>query len=56
MNDRHGRPERKTGKDGGGALSDVDIIAMTIRHGPNCTRLYLDSLARFETCEEDSHA
>jgi hypothetical protein len=37
--------------------SDLDIIAMTLRHGADYTKRYLDSLARLEACEEDdAHA
>jgi len=34
--------------------SDADIVAMTIRHGADYTKRYLDSLARLEAFEEDA--
>jgi hypothetical protein len=43
------------GNDDDGYPSDVDIIAMTIRHGSDYAKRYLNSLARIrETHEEDA--
>jgi hypothetical protein len=50
-------PGGRYGKDGEVDPSEVEIIAMTIRHGADRTKRYLDALARLKACEEDdAHA
>ena len=45
--------ERPPGRrpDDEGYADDVEIIAMTIRHGADHTKPYLHSLARLDACE-----
>jgi hypothetical protein len=48
-------PEGEAGEDG--YPSHAEVFAMTLRHGADCTKRYLDSLARREaSVEDDAHA
>lgn len=38
-------PGRRSGKDDGYEASDVEIVAMTIRHGAEYTKRHLNSMA-----------
>jgi hypothetical protein len=50
---REARRRRSGGSDDDGYPDDVEIVAMTIRHGADYTKRTLDSLARLEACEDD---